>query len=46
MTEREAHVATCADAYELTISTADGWKDVVKDCSCERPESPATCETP
>lgn len=38
-----AHYDTCDDAYELTITTGDGWTDVVKDCPCEKPEGPATC---
>lgn len=38
-----AHYDTCDDAYELTITTADGRSSVVQDCPCPRPASPATC---
>lgn len=40
-----AHHDTCDDAYELTITTANGQTDVVKDCPCPSPERPASCTT-
>lgn len=38
-----AHYDTCDDAYTLTITTADGKFQYVKDCPCPQPERPATC---